>query len=76
MQTLEKEITNSSQVEKIKYLPEEKTLRVTYKNKTGGSTYDYYGVPKEIWDGLIAAESVGKYLNAEVKSKYAHKRLD
>ena len=35
-----------------------------------GAVYRYYGVPSEVHDELINAESVGKYFNANVKSKY------
>ena len=35
-----------------------------------GTVYRYYGVPSEVHDELINAESVGKYFNANVKSKY------
>lgn len=42
-------------------------LEVEFKN---GAVYRYYGVPAEVHDELINAESVGKYFNANVKSKY------
>ena len=42
-------------------------LEIEFKS---GAVYRYYGVPSEVHDELINAESVGKYFNANVKSKY------
>ena len=42
-------------------------LEIEFKS---GAVYHYYGVPSEVHDELINAESVGKYFNANVKSKY------
>ena len=42
-------------------------LEIEFKS---GAVYRYYGVPAEVHDELINAESVGKYFNANVKSKY------
>lgn len=72
METITKEITNSSQVTRVKYNEETKTLTVTFKT---GKSYDYYEVPKDIFDGLLAAESAGKYLNEFVKPVYKYKAV-
>ena len=42
-------------------------LEIEFKS---GAVYRYYGVPSEVHDELINSESVGKYFNANVKSKY------
>ena len=42
-------------------------LEIEFKS---GAVYRYYGVPSEVHDELVNAESVGKYFNANVKSKY------
>lgn len=72
---LKKQITNSSQVQGVEYNPESKVLTVTYKdrNSEAGKKYNYFDVPVKIWDGLLAAESVGKYINANVKTVYNFK---
>jgi len=39
-----------------------------------GSRYNYYDVPQHIYDGMITAESKGKYLNSEIKGSYRYAR--
>jgi membrane-bound lytic murein transglycosylase len=36
---------------------------------------NYKGVPKKVYDGLLAAESKGKYMCAEIKGKYEYEKL-
>lgn len=47
-------------------------LYVDYKS----GSYVYENVPKEIYDGLLAADSKGKYMWAKVKGRYEYYRLD
>jgi hypothetical protein len=68
----EKEITNSSQIQKVKYNSETKVLTVTFK---GNSTYEYYEVPITVFEELLTSESAGKYLNAKIKQIYKFKFL-
>lgn len=67
MKTLTK-IENSSQIDSVGYDPESKSLFVIFKPKM--IEYKYSDVPEEVYKGLLAAESAGKYLNSEVKGKY------
>lgn len=72
METIEKEITNSSQVSKVKYNTESKVLTVTFKT---GKSYEYYEVSQFEWEGLLSAESVGKYLNSHIKPNHSFKAI-
>jgi hypothetical protein len=56
----------SSNVQKIGYTTDEKLL-VEFK---GGTEYLYSNVPKEEYEKLRDAESVGVHLNKEIKNKY------
>lgn len=40
------------------------TLEVEFKN---GAVYQYYDVPQSIYEGLMAADSHGRYLDIYVK---------
>lgn len=42
-------------------------LRVQFRS---GGTYIYYDVPKEAFEELLGAESVGRYLAANIKPNY------
>jgi hypothetical protein len=41
---------------------------------TGGRSYVYYGVPRRVYDGLLAAPSVGAYFNAQIRDRYRFRR--
>ena len=62
----------SSQVVAYGFDPEKKCLEIQFK---GGGTYRYSGVPLSAFDGLKASESVGSYLNQNIKGKYPFERL-
>lgn len=60
--------TTSSCIEAALYDTDTKTLSITYPS---GTTYDYEGVPKDVFDEFEAAPSAGRYLNAVIKPTYA-----
>ncbi len=44
------------------------TLRATFRES--GRTYLYRGVPQELYDRLIFADSIGAYFNAHVRDHF------
>lgn len=62
----------SSIVERTVYNKETRQLEIVFK-KTGA--YIYLGVPIEVWNNLVKAESVGKFINSEIKSNYAYNKI-
>ncbi len=46
-------------------------LRIQFKS----GTYDYYNVPKNIFDGLLVAPSKGKYHHTYIKNSFSYKRI-
>lgn len=52
----------SSNIKSIGY--EDETLEVEFLN---GSIYQYYNVPQDLFDGIMNADSHGKYLNEYIK---------
>lgn len=67
---MEKTITNSSQVTHVSW--HDSKLIVTFM---GNKKYEYLDVPQSVYDSAIAAESIGKFLNSEVKPKYKFNKL-
>jgi hypothetical protein len=55
---------NSSSVKSVGYDLAASTLELEYVN---GSVYQYYEVPQPTYAGLLAAPSIGAYVNAEIK---------
>jgi hypothetical protein len=65
----------SSNVASIGYDPATQELHVGFKGRDGESVYSYSGVPKDVYDGLMASESKGGFLNSHIKGKYGHSKL-
>ena len=63
---------DSTNLSKVKYWKNTKTLRVTFKN---GSEYDYYDVPADVVQDLITASSVGSYHNSKIRGVYRFARV-
>jgi len=62
----------SSNVASIGYDPGTLTLEVEFTN---GAVYHYFDVPEVEYQNLIGAESVGSYLNQNIKSHYRYARM-
>jgi len=54
----------STSVRSVGYDMSTGTLELEYVN---GSVYQYYEVPQPIYAGLLAAASIGNYVNTEIK---------
>ena len=63
---------DSSMIYAVGYDPETQTLEVVF-NRTG--VYIYEGVPQEVYDGLLAAESKGRYMRAYIIDMYPTRKL-
>jgi len=54
----------SSAVDRVEYDEASNTLHIWY---SGGDRYSYADVPREKYEALLAAESIGAFVNAEIK---------
>lgn len=61
------DIVDSTNVGKVGYEPDSRTMTVEYKN---GFVYSYHGVPQEIYQQSKDAESIGSYISRNVKGRY------
>ena len=59
-------VDDSSQISKVSYDPESQRMRVKFAS---GDTYEYFNVKREVFGGIVSAESAGVALN---KFKGAH----
>lgn len=62
----------STNIQKITYEEPHKELWVYFHNRT---VYKYLDVPKELYDRFMKAESLGKFLNLEIKPNYKYERI-
>lgn len=58
----------STLVQQVGYDPATQTL--TVKLVTDGSVYEYFGVPQEVYDQFMAAESKGNFFTKNIKNVY------
>ena len=65
------EFQNSSQLIAGRYDTVKCVMVLTFRD----ASYEYNGVPENVWDGLCRAESAGSYLARNVKPKYHGKKL-
>ncbi|MGY1889303.1 KTSC domain-containing protein [Pseudomonas jessenii] len=68
---MERVQVSSSNVESVGFDEDSETLEVEFKN---GTLYQYFDVPKNVYEGLVGADSVGGYLAANIKGVYRYSR--
>ena len=62
----------SSRILKMSYIESKKLLTITFNS---GAIYEYYDVPMEVTDGIIQADSLGKYFDKNIKGIYNYRRV-
>ena len=63
---------NSSNVAEVGYDSATMTLEVAFCN---GTVYQYFDVPEAVYQELMRAVSIGKFLNAHIKNSYRYARV-
>lgn len=70
---MERKYVVSSNIASIGYDAEQMILEVEFNY---GSIYQYFDVPESVYEGLMTADSYGKYLDAYVKKAgYRYEKL-
>lgn len=69
---MERMPVQSSNIAEVGYEPATMTLEVAFHN---GTIYQYFDVPEALYQELIRAESVGTFLNAQIKNNYRYVKL-
>lgn len=62
----------SSMIKAVGYDPETHVLEVVFNSN---QTYRYKGVPPEVYEELMAAESKGRYMLSEIIDVYPDRRV-
>ena len=60
---------NSSAIQRVDYDTASGNLDIWFQ-KSGGP-YTYYGVPSNIYQGLVSASSAGRYFDAYIRNQYS-----
>lgn len=61
----------SSTIKKVGYDEASKTLTIQFNS----GTYEYKNVEKQIYESLMNAESKGKFVATQIKSKYEYSKI-
>ncbi|MBO7494531.1 MAG: KTSC domain-containing protein [Bacteroidales bacterium] len=70
---MDRKYVSSSNIASIGYDSISQILEVEFLN---GAIYQYYDVPETLYDGLMSADSHGKYLNEYIKKGgYSYSRV-
>jgi hypothetical protein len=70
---MERKAVSSSNIRSVGHDVTSNTLEVEFTN---GSVFQYAGVPRELADQMVKAESVGSFFARNVRSQFQAKRLD
>lgn len=65
-------IEHSSNIEAIGYDALEQLLAIRF---TSGSTYEYEGVPAEVYNALMGAHSKGSFFYQNIRGQYATRKV-
>lgn len=68
----------SSNIASFNYISARSVFIVEYKNKAGAvvATWEYDGVPPEIYAEACKAESIGKFVHSRVVGYYEGRKLE
>ena len=69
---MKRQVVSSTNIAAVGYDPATQTLEVEFH---GGRVYQYYDVPKRIFDELMRAPSTGKFFSAYIKEGYPYSRV-
>jgi Uma2 family endonuclease len=63
---------NSSELRSVGYEPDVSVLEAEFHS---GEVYHYFDVPAQLVVELLEAESIGRYFNAHIRSKFKFKKV-
>lgn len=69
---MEMQYVESSNLKAVGYDQDNAILVIEFRD---GSVYEYYDVPQYEYDGLMCAESKGKYAHANIYKRYRQQKI-
>lgn len=69
---MDRKPVDSSSIAAAGYAPDVSMLEVEFRN---GSVYQYFAVPKEVFDSLLAAESKGAFVSSHIRGCYPFRKV-
>ena len=69
---MKRDPVTSTNIAEIGYDSPSSTLEVLFRN---GGVYQYFDIPKQEYESLLGATSIGEYLNRNIKGRYRYARV-
>lgn len=69
---MERKFVNSSSVVSVGYEPTLQTLEIEF---VSGAVYQYSNVPKQVYDDLLAAPSIGQYVSSNIRNVFSVRKV-
>lgn len=69
---MERKLVDSSNLAEVGYDPQYATLEVMFKD---GKVYQYFDVPLNVYEDMIASDSVGRFFTVHVRGIYRFARV-
>lgn len=69
---MNRDLVASSNIASIGYDPDSETLEIEFTN---GSIYQYFNIPGELNEQLMASGSKGQFLNVYIRNAYPFSRV-
>lgn len=69
---MDREVVTSESLSEVGYDPELEVLEVMFRN---GRVYQYLNFPNFMYERFRQSDSLGKFLNFEIKGKYPEARV-
>ena len=66
-------VLQSAALEAVFYDDTRHTLRATFRDT--GRTYLYEGVPQELYDALLFADSIGAFFNRHIRDRFRFREI-
>ena len=66
---MERHAVSSSNIASVGYDEDAETLEIEFVKN--GRVYEYYNVPRFMYERLLEASSIGIFFNVEIKNSYA-----
>ena len=63
---------SSSNLSRVRYEDRTNTLEIEFQ---GGRVYQYFDVPKQIYESLLKAESKGSFFHEQIRGHYRYARV-
>ena len=69
---MERTPVTSTDILSVGYDADQEVLEIEFIK---GAVYQYSGVPVGVYEGIMAADSKGKYFHANIKKNYSYMKL-